>query len=233
MSVLPDELWRTILESGIRSLSLNHRDLCCKSLYQLRFERDRMRKLAAHRREVLRMESLIADQERKLQAIKDRSSAEKDKLNATLSELSNLQRARQASVALTVWQPEVIRCSQKQIVEQCMVPVNYRVNALQMEVKLCKQHLLRFDKAYRDAKEKLQAAIEKLESLKYHPLRDYQFTSSAPVEFNESIKRKMLKLHLSNHKAFGSVSLVAFLFLYYDFSLFFMPYSPQNVTIII
>ncbi|KAK6944526.1 hypothetical protein RJ641_025628 [Dillenia turbinata] len=263
MSVLPDELWRTILESGIRCSSLNYRDLCCvsmtsrrlhrlsledsfwslllasdfpthnhdlssssqissqKSLYKLRFEKDRMRKLAAHRRAVLRMESQVADQERKLQAIEDRSSAEKDRLDASLSELSNLQRARQASVALNVWQPEVIRCRQKQIVEQCVVPVNYRINALQMEIKLCKQHLLGFDKAYRDATEKLQAAREKLESLKYHPLRDYQFTSCTPVVFNESIvKSKKLKLQISNCKAFGSLFLVAFLFLHYDFSLF-------------
>lgn len=54
----------------------------------------------------------------------------------------------QASVALNVWQPEVVRGRQKQMVEQCVVPVESRVHALDMEVKLCNQQLQVFDKAY-------------------------------------------------------------------------------------
>lgn len=54
---------------------------------------------------------------------------------------------REASVALKVWQPEVIRGRQKQIVEQCVVPVESRVHALQMELRLCKQQISGFEKA--------------------------------------------------------------------------------------
>lgn len=54
----------------------------------------------------------------------------------------------QASVALNVWQPEVVRGRQKQTVEQCVVPVESRIHALEMEVKLCNQQLQVFDKAY-------------------------------------------------------------------------------------
>lgn len=54
----------------------------------------------------------------------------------------------QASVALNVWQPEVVRGRQKQMVEQCVVPVESRVHALDMEVKLCNQQLQVFNKAY-------------------------------------------------------------------------------------
>lgn len=54
---------------------------------------------------------------------------------------------REASVALKVWQPEVIRGRQKQIVEQCVVPVESRIRALEMELKLCKQQILGFEKA--------------------------------------------------------------------------------------
>lgn len=55
---------------------------------------------------------------------------------------------RQASVALNVWQPEIIRGRQKQIVEQCVVPVESRFHVLQMELKLCKQQILGLEKAH-------------------------------------------------------------------------------------
>lgn len=44
---------------------------------------------------------------------------------------------REASVALRVWQPEVIRARQRQIVEQCSVSVDSRLRTLDMELKLC------------------------------------------------------------------------------------------------
>lgn len=55
---------------------------------------------------------------------------------------------RQASVALNVWQPEVIRGWQKQMVGQCVVPVDARINALEMELRLCRQQIAGFDNAY-------------------------------------------------------------------------------------
>lgn len=51
-------------------------------------------------------------------------------------------------MALNVWQPEVIRGRHKQIVEQCAVPADSRIHALEMEVRLCKQQLVGLDKAY-------------------------------------------------------------------------------------
>ncbi|KAL6988175.1 hypothetical protein U1Q18_013923 [Sarracenia purpurea var. burkii] len=65
-----------------------------KTLYKIRFERDRARKLAAHRRVVLRIESQIAEHSRKLQEIQLRSVEETQKLKATVSELSNLSNIR-------------------------------------------------------------------------------------------------------------------------------------------
>lgn len=62
--------------------------------------------------------------------------------------MSLLTPSRQASVALNVWQPEVVRGRQKQIVEQCAVPVDSRINALKMELKLCKQHVVVHEKTY-------------------------------------------------------------------------------------
>lgn len=51
-------------------------------------------------------------------------------------------------MALNVWQPEVVRGRQKQIVEQCTVPVESRLNALRMEARVCKKQIETFKKAY-------------------------------------------------------------------------------------
>lgn len=47
-----------------------------------------------------------------------------------------------------MWQPEVIRGRQKEIVGQCVVPVESRIHALEMELRLCKQQILGFEKAH-------------------------------------------------------------------------------------
>ncbi|KAK3036220.1 hypothetical protein RJ639_030376, partial [Escallonia herrerae] len=241
MADLPDELWRRVLELGIETSKLNHKDLCClsisstrfnrlsaedalwsallssdfpiaqpsssltfnhqppisssKSLYRIRqlnigFERDKAQKLLSHKRAVLRMESQIAVHSRKLQHIQLQLAKESEKMKVTLAELSNLRKARQASVALNVWQPEVIRGRQKQIVEQCNVPVDCRINALEMELKLCKQQAIGFDKAHRNEKRRLDEAKTRLASLNYHPLHDHSLRSSS---FDErEVKRKKL-----------------------------------------
>ncbi|XP_022718789.1 F-box protein SKIP24 isoform X2 [Durio zibethinus] len=227
---LPDELWRNILEIGIKVSNFTYKDLCCvsiscrrlhrlsneaplwshllsvdfanqisslpsssspKSFYKIRFERERERKLLAHKRTVLRKESQVSEHVRKLREFEVRLHEETQKLKSAVSELSNLHKVSQAVVALNVWQPEVVRGRQKQMVEQCVVPVESRVRALEMEVKLCNQQLKVFDKAYRDEKRRLDTAKEELLSLKYHPLRDYKLTSNEGSENKK--KRKKLK----------------------------------------
>ncbi|GMI63546.1 hypothetical protein like AT1G08710 [Hibiscus trionum] len=233
-SELPDELWRKILEIGIKASSFTYKDLCClsiscrrlhrlsdehslwshlisvdfpnqtssvpsssssaKSLYRIWFERERERKLWAHKRAVLRKESQVSEHFRNLREIEVRLREERNKLNSTLSELSNLHKVSQVSVALNVWQPEVVRGRQKQLVEQCGVPIESRVRALDMEVKLCNQQLQVFNKAYGDEKRRLDTAKEELESMKYHPLRDYKQTSNESRE-NRRKRKKLKSIH--------------------------------------
>ncbi|KAL7119936.1 hypothetical protein ACP275_02G092300 [Erythranthe tilingii] len=229
--VLPDELWRRIMEIGIESKTLDHKSLCClsitcrrlhhlagddtlwsplllsdfpfdvtytssstsngifKSLYQIRYARGREQKRLAHRRAVLRIESEIAERSRKIQEIEHHSFEEKEKLNKAVSELVNLHRIRQASVALNVWQPEIIRGRQRQIVQQSSVPIEFRVNSLQMELNLCKQQIAGFDKALRVEKRRLNAAKEELASVKYHPIRDFGCTSFQPNDCRTKPKK--------------------------------------------
>ncbi|GFZ09400.1 F-box family protein [Actinidia rufa] len=173
-----------------------------KALYKIRFERDRDRKLAAHRRAVLRIESQVAEHSRKLQEIKLRSVEETEKMKATVAELSNLRKVRQASVALNVWQPEVIRGRHKQIVEQCVVPADSRIHALEMELRLCKQQIAGLDKAYKDERKRLDAAKEQLTSTKYHPLRNYNLESDGVDKYG--MKRKKFKKEHINGKVLTS-----------------------------
>ncbi|EOY10428.1 F-box family protein, putative isoform 2 [Theobroma cacao] len=169
---LPDELWRKILEIGIKSSNFIFKDLCsisisCRRLHRLSNE------------DSLWSHLLSVDFPNQISSPPSSSSPK------------SLYKISQASVALNVWQPEVVRGRQKQTVEQCVVPVESRIHALEMEVKLCNQQLQVFDKAYRDENRRLDVAKEELQSMKYHPLRDYKLTSNESHE--NKMKRKKLK----------------------------------------
>ncbi|KAL0339924.1 UNVERIFIED_CONTAM: F-box protein SKIP24 [Sesamum radiatum] len=258
MSMLPDELWTRIMELGIQTKTLDHKNLCClsitcrrlhrlaaddslwsclllsdfpssardfnflknndnststvrdnncssssaanvkfKSLYRIRYEKDREQKRLAHRRVVLRIESEIAERLRKIQEIELQTSTEKEKMNKAVAELVNVHKVRQASVALNVWQPEIIRGRQRQMIQQSNVPVDFRINALEMELSLCKQQIAGFDKALRVEKRRLDEAKEQLASVKYHPLQDFSSTS---CQQNECRNRSKKLKHTSTVK---------------------------------
>ncbi|KAF9670310.1 hypothetical protein SADUNF_Sadunf13G0055100 [Salix dunnii] len=190
-----DSLWLLLLSSDFPSANQlnpnNSTSASAKSTYKIKFDREKARKVAAHRRAVLRKESEVLEFERKIREIESGLRQETEKMRATAAELSNLHKARQAYVALNVWQPEVIRGRQKQIVEQSAVPVESRVHSLEMELKLCRQRISGFDKAYIDGKWKLEMAMEQLASLKYHPLRDQKVISHGDKEGYK--KRRKLK----------------------------------------
>ncbi|XP_024027133.1 F-box protein SKIP24 isoform X3 [Morus notabilis] len=189
-----DELWSVLLSSNFclidRSASPS---LASKSLYKFRFEREKEKKIAAHRRAVLRKESQIAEHSRKIREFENSLAVESDKMRATLVELSNLRKIRQASVALNVWQPEVVRGKIKQVVEQNAVPVESRVHALEMELKLCKQQISGFEKAYKDEKRRFDVAKEELKSMRYHPLRPNESMSSVKDVCETNIRAKKMK----------------------------------------
>ncbi|KAF3780675.1 F-box protein [Nymphaea thermarum] len=221
MAELPDEIWLRILDTGVRERGLTFQDLCCLSIScrrpdrlskeeplwsallamefplqtvsasKSRFERHKALKLAAHRREVLNVESRIASGSRELDETNHQLMAETGKLDVALKELKDLKRARQASVALNVWQPEVVRARQKQIVEQHPVPMESRMHALEMEIKVCKQQITRFSRRAEGLRQRLDASKEYLSHLKYHPLR-----SSQSIADNEGgkVKWEMVKL---------------------------------------
>lgn len=142
-------------------------------------------------------------------------------------------------MALNVWQPEVVRGRHKQIVEQNVVPVESRVHALEMELKLCKQQISGFEKAYvscgnngllfykdtvknsvmvyvgvlrqKDEKRRLDVAKEELKSMRYHPLRQKESTSSVKDECETNVIAKKLK-RCSKGKPASTLYLYFFIF---------------------
>ncbi|KAK4850957.1 hypothetical protein QYF36_011316 [Acer negundo] len=191
-----DSLWSHLLSSDFSyhntSSSSSSSSSSIKSIYKIRFEKDKEKKLLAHARAVLRKESQIVEHSMKILEIEAKLREETHKLKATDAESSNLRRVRQASVALNVWQPEIVRGRQKDIVEQCVVSVESRLHALDMELRLCNQQIAGFRKAYREQKRRLDKAKEELRNMKYHPLREYKLTGSEEDECNR--KRKKLKI---------------------------------------
>ncbi|CAA6654497.1 unnamed protein product [Spirodela intermedia] len=145
-----------------------------KSLYRAKFERHRARKLAAWRLAVLKEESQIGEHSRRLEELQSLIGKEQEKLKTASAELRNLDRVRRASVVIHVWQPEVVRSSQRQLVEQCTVPVDSRASGLEMELKLCRQQIAIYSKAFNSHKRKLDERKEVLASLKYHPVDSYE-----------------------------------------------------------
>ncbi|XP_027913600.1 F-box protein SKIP24 isoform X2 [Vigna unguiculata] len=188
-----DLLWNRLLSADYPQphLSSSSSSSSSKSLYKLRFERDKERRIAAHRRAVLRKESQIAEHSRRLREIQTRVAQETATATQTAQDLSNLRRARQAFVALNVWQPEVVRSRQKQMVEQSAVPAECRIHGLEMELKLCKQQIAGLELFYKDEKRRLDTAKEELASMKYHPMEEHKTISQVD---RKHVKRKKLKI---------------------------------------
>ncbi|XP_024978149.1 F-box protein SKIP24 [Cynara cardunculus var. scolymus] len=186
-----ETVWSKLLSSDYPAHPSSYTDHPSpKSLYQIRFEKDRVKKLLAERRAVLRIESQILEHERKLQEIQLQLVEEKEKNKTAIIELNNLRKVREASTALKVWQPQVIRSRQKQIVEHCSVPVDFRMNALEMEIKLCMQQISGFLKARKDEKSRLEATKERLSKVKYRPLQSFEGGSKSSLD-DESRNRGM------------------------------------------
>ncbi|KAL6853784.1 hypothetical protein ACP4OV_019813 [Aristida adscensionis] len=148
-----------------------------KSLYKTKFERHKLRMAEARRRAVFEAEARVLACRRRLAELEELMRSEGEKMRAAAQELDNLQSVRRASVALNVWQPQVVRGHQKQLVQQCTVPVDSRLSDLNMELK-------------NKEKQKLSEYEETLRRAKYHPLESNH--RSAIVSERHS-KRKKLK----------------------------------------
>ncbi|ERM97257.1 F-box protein SKIP24 [Amborella trichopoda] len=186
-----NDLWSVILTLEFPSSSQSNGS--SKSNYKTSFERDRSRKIAAHKRAILRVESEIALSQNSLKDLEHRMLQEGETIRELTRELKNLQKARHASVALNVWQPEVICGHQKEVIAQSSVPVESRIQALEMELRVCKECIARFTRARDVHKWKMARNQERLASLKYHPVPSYQPEMSIHESQVKPKKMKQLK----------------------------------------
>ncbi|XP_039851810.1 F-box protein SKIP24-like [Panicum virgatum] len=169
--------WQSQPSSSSTSTSQQQQQLHPKSLYKTKFERHKVRIAEARRRAVCEAEARVLASKRRLAELEESMRAEGERMKAAAQELDNLERVRRASVALNVWQPQVVRGRQKQLVQQCTVSVNSRVSDLNMELKNKEKH-------------KLNEYEEALKRAKYHPLQD---SHTSGVINEPRAKRKKLK----------------------------------------
>ncbi|KAK1667668.1 hypothetical protein QYE76_055827 [Lolium multiflorum] len=191
---LHPSLWSTLLSRDFPSQSQpsssQQLQLDPKSLYKTKFERHKLRMAEARRRAVYEAEGRLLACRKRLTELEGSIRAEGDRMKAAAQELDNLERVRRASVALNVWQPQVVRGRQKQLVQQCTVPVDSRLSDLRMELKVCKQQIANYKNVYNKEKLKLDEYEEALRRAKYHPLQNSSQTSSTVNE--QQAKRKRL-----------------------------------------
>lgn len=186
---------RNDLNFNINDVSSSDADAKLKRLYKVRYESNRDRKRQQQICAVLKLEGKIAEHLGKIRRIELQISEEKDKLNKADAERKYLCQVRHASVALNVWQPEVIRARQEQMVRQCTVPVKSRIKILDMELSSGKHQIACLRKSLIIEKRRLCEAEEKLGSVKYHPLQDVEATGLKSGE--RRITNKKLKLSTS------------------------------------
>ncbi|KAM0898375.1 hypothetical protein ACQ4PT_021974 [Festuca glaucescens] len=194
---LHPSLWSSLLsrdfpsQSQSQPSSSQQLQLDPKSLYKTKFERHKLRMAEARRRAVYEAEGRLLACRKRLTELEGNIRAEGDRMKAAAQELDNLERVRRASVALNVWQPQVVHGRQKQLVQQCTVPVSSRLSDLHMELKVCKQQIASYKNGYNKEKLKLNEYDEALRRAKYHPLQNSSHTSSTVHE--PEAKRKRLK----------------------------------------
>uniref|UniRef100_A0ACD5W2C6 Uncharacterized protein n=3 Tax=Avena sativa TaxID=4498 RepID=A0ACD5W2C6_AVESA len=192
---LHPSLWSDLLsrdfpsQSQPSSSSSSQQQLDPKSLYKTKFERHKIRMAEARRRAVYEAEGRLLACRKRLTDLEQSLCAEGDRMKAAAQELDNLERVRRASVALNVWQPQLVRGRQKQLVQQCTVPVDSRLSDLHMELKVCKQQVATYKNVYNKEKLKLNEYEEALRRAKYHPLQNH---ASSTVNEPQA-KRKRLK----------------------------------------
>uniref|UniRef100_A0ACD5W1H3 Uncharacterized protein n=2 Tax=Avena sativa TaxID=4498 RepID=A0ACD5W1H3_AVESA len=151
---LHPSLWSDLLsrdfpsQSQPSSSSSSQQQLDPKSLYKTKFERHKIRMAEARRRAVYEAEGRLLACRKRLTDLEQSLCAEGDRMKAAAQELDNLERVRRASVALNVWQPQLVRGRQKQLVQQCTVPVDSRLSDLHMELKVCKQQVATYKNVY-------------------------------------------------------------------------------------
>uniref|UniRef100_A0A0D9V727 F-box domain-containing protein n=1 Tax=Leersia perrieri TaxID=77586 RepID=A0A0D9V727_9ORYZ len=195
LSLLPP-LWSALISRDFpsqssqpsSSSSKQQQQLHPKSVYKTKFERHKVRMAEARRRVVFEAEGRVLACRRRLAQLEESLQAEGEKMKATAQEMENLERVRRASVALNVWQPQVVRGRQKQLVQQCTVPVDSCLSDVNMELKVCKQQIATYKNIYNKEKEKLNEYEEALKRAIYHPLQ-----SSHTIVNEPQAKRKKLK----------------------------------------
>eukprot|EP00250_Pteridium_aquilinum_P005497 c15582_g1_i1 orf=34-741(+) len=143
-----------------------------KATYKARFEKIKAAKVAAHKRQLLRLQSEGAVLESESKNLEKQIQEERSKFSRILVELKSLEQIRRSSTALRLWQPEIVRSMQHQLVEQQPVDSEFRQRSLEMEAKLCKEEIKQCSAGIARKRHALERVKKDLEFLTYNPIQD-------------------------------------------------------------
>eukprot|EP00252_Welwitschia_mirabilis_P002673 TRINITY_DN12626_c0_g1_i1.p1 TRINITY_DN12626_c0_g1~~TRINITY_DN12626_c0_g1_i1.p1 ORF type:complete len:254 (+),score=43.76 TRINITY_DN12626_c0_g1_i1:140-901(+) len=197
-----DLLWRKDFPSDKHPSSP---DSAVKLRYRRKCEIVQSKKVASHRRLVLRVQSEALVLEKECRDFESKLSEEKARLTSALAELKNLERARESSVAVKAWQPYAVQLGQQKILEQTPVPTHSRIESLKMEVAVCKEHISRFNKNILKRKNMLEKVKKELDALTYKPLQ--QFSDKSCSAHPGEVKMNQRTTKASKQKGSDSLNI--------------------------
>eukprot|EP00249_Psilotum_nudum_P016225 c25728_g1_i2 orf=122-481(+) len=87
-------------------------------------------------------------------------------------------RERHASVALQLWQPQVVRTMHEQVVEQQPVDLDACRQLLKMEAKVCREQITRSERSIVQKRCIIERIDKDLESLTYNPVKELHASMS-------------------------------------------------------
>lgn len=175
-------LWKLLFEKDFPQLSQNGvvffnpvsagSSLNFRTIYKQRFERIKASRIAAHKRQVLRFQSRGVVLEKECKDLEEQLHSEKKKLLAIQSELRGLEQARKSSVALRLWQPQVVHLMHQQVVEQQPVDMQFLQHSLDMEAKVCMEGIKRCNTSIAQKRSLIEKTAKELDSMTYNPVQD-------------------------------------------------------------
>eukprot|EP00897_Mesotaenium_endlicherianum_P001538 jgi/Mesen1/1411/ME000130S00489 len=108
-----------------------------KASFRERFERDKARRVASHRRKVFRVQSQVALLEAEMVDLRGAVDSERTKWTTALQQIQQVENSERALVASKVWQPQAVATRHQQLLEQHPLDASAQLNALRQEAAIC------------------------------------------------------------------------------------------------
>ncbi|KAL5549400.1 hypothetical protein UlMin_004631 [Ulmus minor] len=150
-----DHLWCHLLSTTFPDKSTPLLAESSKATYRSWFVLEKLKSLITKKREA-------QQHSKNVEEFKNLLKEKSHKLRSMLTKISSLHRVRLASIALKGWKTKAVHAKHQQIVDNIVLLVEPRIDALEVEVKPCKQQISWQEKANDIEKQRLDMANKEL-----------------------------------------------------------------------